>query len=124
MRVVIDTHVLYWVLTQDLDKLTNKALGTISQAEEIIVPTIVLLELLGLLQKKKATRYFDILLKQFPKSKYIVVPLDIAVIKEIRKIKAKFELHDKVIVATAKGLGLSLVTKDEEITKKYKRVIW
>ncbi len=124
MRVVIDTHALFWVLTQDLTKLTNKALSVLEQADKIILPTIVLLELLGLLQKKKALKFFDILLKQIPTSKYLIVPLDMVVIKEIRKIKANLELHDKVIIATAKYLELSIITKDEEITKKYKNVIW
>lgn len=124
MRVVIDTHALFWVLTQDLTKLTNKALSVLEQADKIILPTVVLLELLGLLQKKKALKFFDILLKQIPTSKYLIVPLDMVVIKEIRKIKANLELHDKVIIATAKYLELSIITKDEEITKKYKNVIW
>lgn len=124
MRVIIDTHVLFWVLTQDTNQLTEEALNKLEQAEEIILPTIVLLELLGLLQKKKEVKYFDVLLKQLPNSKYVVMSLDIAIIKETRKIKYQFELHDKVIVATAQYLGLPIVTKDLEITKKYKNVIW
>lgn len=124
MRVVIDTHILFWVLTQDLEKITTAALNSLNQADEIIVPTMILLELLGLLQKKKALKYFDILLEQIPSSKYVVIPMDIAIIKETRRIKTELELHDKVVVATAKYLGLPIVTKDEEITKKYKKTIW
>ena len=124
MKVIIDTHILFWLLTQDTDKLTYKVLSTLEEAEEVILPTIVLLELLGLLLKKKQLEYFNILLNQIPKSKYIVVPLDLAIIKETRKIKDSFELHDKVIVATAKYLKLPIVTKDEEITEKYKDIIW
>lgn len=124
MRIVIDTHILFWVLTQDLARLTDTALKALNQTDEIIIPAMVLLELLGLLQKREALEYFDILLKQIPNSKYVVIPLDVAIIKEVRRIKSKFELHDKVIVATAKYLGLPLITKDEEITKKYKKIIW
>lgn len=124
MRVVIDTHVLFWVLTQDITRLTSKALKALEQAEEIFLPTIVLLELLALCQKKKTLKYFDLLLKQIPNSKYVIVSMDIAVIKEIRRIKSRLELHDKVIVATAKYLDSPLVTKDEDITQKYRKVIW
>lgn len=124
MKVVIDTHVLFWILTQDLDRLTDIALKTLKEADEIIIPTIVLLELLGLLQKKKALRLFDILIKQIPKSKYVTLPMDITIIKETRNNRSKLELHDKVIVASAQSLGLSIVTKDEEISKRYKKTIW
>lgn len=124
MKVVIDTHVLFWILTQDLSKVSDIALKALEQAEEIILPTIVLLELLSLLQKKRSIKYFDELLKQIPKSKYIATPMDMSVVQQVRKIKSKLELHDKVIVATAKYLSVPIVTKDKEITEKYTEVIW
>lgn len=124
MTVVIDTHVLYWILTQDTTRLTSKALNTLTAAKEIILPSIILLELFGLLQKKGALKYFDLLIRRIPKSRYTIYPLDLVIIKEVRRIKALLELHDKVITATAKHLNIAVISKDTEITKAYKRVIW
>lgn len=124
MKVLVDTHVLFWALAQDKKKLTPKALQVISDAEMLLLPTIVLLELLGLLEKKQKLHYFDKLLKSLPGSTYVIIPLDITVIKETRLLKDKLELHDRVIVATAKSLNLPIITRDEQITKVYKKIIW
>jgi len=43
--------------------------------------------------------------------------LDIEVIKEMEKLDELPELHDKIIVATARMLNAPLITKDEEIKK-------
>ena len=124
MKALVDTHALFWALIQDKKKLTSKALQVIDEAEMLLLPTIVLLELLGLLEKKQKLRYFDKLLNNLSDSKYVVIPLDITVLKETRSLKDKLELHDRVIVATAKSLNLPIITKDEEITKLYKKIVW
>lgn len=124
MKALVDTHALFWVLTQDKKKLTPKALQVISDAEMLLLPTIVLLELLGLLEKKLKLHYFDKLLKSLSDSKYVTIPLDITVMRETRLLKDKLELHDRVIVATAKSLNLPIITKDEQITKVYKKIVW
>jgi len=124
MKVIVDTHALFWALAEDTKSLTPAALQIINDSESLIIPTIVLLELLGLLEKKQKMSYFDKFIKNIPNSKYVIVPLDIAVLKETRLLKDKLELHDRVIVATAKLLKLSLITKDEQITDVYKKVIW
>lgn len=106
MKALVDTHALFWALTQDKKKLTPKVLQVISDAKILLLPTIVLLELLGLLEKKQKLHYFDKLLKSLPDSKYVITPLDITVVKETRLLKDKLELHDRVIIATAKSLNL------------------
>ncbi len=124
MKFLLDTHVLFWTLTLQKTKLSKKVTKTLEEADELILPTIVLLELSGLLQKKQGDRYFDILLNQIPKSKYFIVPLDLRTVEETRRIKGTLELHDKVIVATAKILDIPIITKDKEIAKVYKKIIW
>lgn len=124
MKVIIDTHTLFWTLAEDTKKLSPQALQIINESESLILPSIVLLELLSLLEKKQMISYFDKFIRDISNSKYIVMPLDLAVLKNTRLLKNKLELHDRVIVATAKMLNLPLVTKDEQITDVYKRAIW
>jgi len=124
MKAVIDTHALYWALVEDTKELSPKALEIINDSESLILPSIVLLELLGLLQKKGKLIYFDKFIRNIPKSKYIILPLDLATIKETRLLKKQLELHDRVIVAAAKMLDLPLITRDEKIMGIYKKVIW
>jgi len=85
MKFLLDTHVLFWTLTLQKTKLTKKVTKTLEEADELILPTIVLLELSGLLQKKQGDRY---------------------------------------LVATAKILDIPIITKDKEIAKVYKKIIW
>ena len=55
----------------------------------------------------------------------MIYNLDLATILECRNIKKIPEMHDKIIVATAKILNASIITKDEEITNSgYAKVIW
>lgn len=124
MKVLIDTHVLFWALAEDIKRLSPKALQIINDSESLILPSIVLLELLGLLEKKQKMSYFDKFMKDIPNSKYVIAPLDIAVLKKTRLLRNKLELHDRVIVATAELLRLPLITKDEQIIDVYKKVIW
>lgn len=123
-RFLLDTHILFWSLTDQKDKFSQEIYNMLEEARELILPTIVLLELFRLLQKKKKGEYFDIFLKNLPDSKYIIVPLDINIVQQTTKIKAELEIHDKVIVATAQLLNVRLISKDEEITRVYKKTIW
>ena len=52
VSIIIDTHTLYWFLTAD-KRLSRIAKNTIEETETIVIPTIVLLELLYIFQKKK-----------------------------------------------------------------------
>jgi len=47
---------------------------------------------------------------------YEIVALDLQVLKAASEIQAGLEMHDRFIAATAKVLGLPLITKDKEIT--------
>jgi len=47
---------------------------------------------------------------------YEIVALDLQVLKAASEIQTGLEMHDRFIAATAKVLGLPLITKDKEIT--------
>lgn len=124
VSIIIDTHTLYWFLTAD-KRLSRTAKNTIEEAETIVIPTIVLLELLYLFQKKKQVELFPIAFKSFKKDKkYILASLDVAILEEVLKAPSILEIHDRTIVATAQMLNAPIVTKDRTIRKMYKETIW
>ncbi|MDQ1318739.1 MAG: hypothetical protein QG588_2401 [Candidatus Poribacteria bacterium] len=66
-RITLDAHTLIWYYHVESNiKLSQKALATILEAEEkgiIYVPTVVLIEVLRLLEKGKYPIVFDDFLK-------------------------------------------------------------
>jgi PIN domain nuclease of toxin-antitoxin system len=49
-KIVIDSHALFWFLAKN-PKLSKKAKQAIEDAEQIIVPSIVLMEMLFIFEK-------------------------------------------------------------------------
>lgn len=130
MRYVTDTHCLLWFLLKDNSKLSEKAKEIFENAEEgnyiIIIPSIVLLELMRILEKRNLKNKFNQIIKEIEEiDNYEIHSLDINIIKKVSEIKKIGELHDGIIIATAKLVDLPLITKDEEITKsKEAECIW
>ncbi|OGY25418.1 MAG: hypothetical protein A2Z24_02925 [Candidatus Woykebacteria bacterium RBG_16_44_10] len=123
MYLVIDAHALLWHL-EDSPRLSNRARKVIDAAERIYIPTIVLLEVCNILEKRKEQdKFLEILERLLTQRKFIVYPLSTEVVKEFIKIE-KQEIHDRIIVATANLLDAAIITKDPEISKIYPRVIW
>ncbi len=116
---VADTHALLWYLTDDnrLSKVANEVFEETERGEHlIIVPTIVLVESLDVIEKKRVAYDFDLVLRSIGDNEnYIVWDLDLEVVKQIVIIKNIPELHDRIIVAIAKICEAGLITKDGEI---------
>ncbi len=129
MRYVTDSHPLFWLFTND-KKLTKIAQEIFDKAEKgdvvIIIPSIALLELMYILEKKNLENKFKEIIKKLREiDGYVIYPLDLEVIREVSEISNIKELHDRIIVATAKLLNCPLITKDENITKsKQVECIW
>lgn len=123
-EIVIDTHPLFWYLTED-KRLPVKTKAYLQGSSKIFVPTIVLLELLYLLQKKGLSNKFSLVLNKVRRSKrYLSVSLDLDIVEQIFSSSPKLESHDSVIVATAQILKLAIITKDRKIRSLYKETIW
>ncbi len=117
---VADTHALLWYLTDD-NRLSKAANGVFEETESgehlIIIPTIVLVESLDVIAKKRVAYDFDLVLKSIGDNEnYIIWDLDLEVVKQMIKIKNVPELHDRIIVAIAKICEAGLITKDGEVT--------
>jgi len=119
MTCITDTHPLFWFLTNN-KRLSSNARILFEKAEtgesSIIVPSIVLAELMYLFEKQNLRDKFKEVLKRIEIAlNYEVYPLDTEVINISSKIISVKEIHDRIIIATAKLLDYPLITKDEEI---------
>ena len=62
--------------------------------------------------------------KMFALTNYRLIDIDLAVILEAQNVRG-LELHDRLIVSTARMLGVPVLTPDEEITNSgLVEVIW
>jgi len=74
---------------------------------------------------KKELKFSDVLEKIQNTINYPIYPLDTRVIIKCQNLRKISEMHDRVIVATAKLLNAKLITKDKEIREsKLVEVVW
>ncbi|OQY91656.1 MAG: hypothetical protein B6D41_09115 [Chloroflexi bacterium UTCFX4] len=130
---VTDTHALIWFLARD-KRLSQRVAQIFSDAKQgrafILVPSIVLVELVFLLQRRRVP---DSVLRQaFELSEDLgadirVIPLDLAVAREVASFgpAAIPEMADRIVAATARVLQVPVLTADSEIAaSKLVEVIW
>ncbi len=122
-QFVTDTHPLLWHILSE-GRLSEAAQAVFTEADtglhQILIPSIVLVEAIYLAEKKRidmaALDHLFFMLDLAPDN-YGVIPLDIGVVRTLRSIDREKlpEMPDRVIAATAKYLGLTLVTGDSDI---------
>lgn len=124
MNVLIDTHALFWFVTNS-KHLSTSAKSAILEAETIFIPTIVLLELLALLTKLRQPEKFNTVLAEIESNPlYTVISLDMAIVHSVTDSPYKLEMHDKVIVTSATLFRVPIITKDRYIRKVYPNTVW
>lgn len=129
MNHITDTHALLWHFT-DSPKISPKAKNLFDQCERgeciIFIPSIVIAECLSIFDRKKVEFNFKTLFERIRKSEnYVLIPLDHKILLKMVETREVSELHDKIIVATAKLLELPLITKDSHLlTLKTITAIW
>lgn len=116
MNFLTDTHALLWHFTNSR-KIGHKAKDIFHKCEKgeciIFIPSIVIAECLSIFDKKKVIFDFKDLFNRIRKSEnYVIIPLDYKILLHMSETKEVAELHDKIIVATAKLLRTPLITKD------------
>ena len=116
MFYVVDTHPLIWYLAEKLPKGVDDIFKSSERGDFVIfIPTIVLAECYYLSDDNRIQLNFeDILIKIEKSSNFLITPFNLDIIKMLPKINIK-ELHDKIIVSTAKLLNATLITKDRKI---------
>ncbi|HLX11208.1 MAG TPA: PIN domain-containing protein [Bacteroidota bacterium] len=122
MEVVIDSHALFWFITNN-SKLSERAKKAIQEASVVVVPSIVVMEILYIFEKHNLAHRFVDFLGELKVRKYLIYPLDIEVIAQTVAIPHDLEMHDRIILATAQLIDAPLLTKDREIKKYYSKTI-
>lgn len=124
MNLLIDTHALFWFFSND-ERLSQKARNHIRRSLKIFIPTIVLLELFRMMDKKGLINQFNIILSELKNgTNNSIVSLDLPITEKSFKLQPSLEMHDAVVVATAQLLKVPIITKDETIQKVYPQTIW
>ena len=124
MNILLDTHALFWFLSGD-KRLPNRTRSQIETASRVFIPTIVLLELFYLIEKKNVGDKFTLVLQRLrTDERFTIVSLDIATVQVVTELPSNLEIHDRVILASAKILGVPIVTKDQIIQQHFKNTMW
>ena len=116
--LVIDTHALIWRLEESA-RLSSGAEAEFDRIDEGhargIVPTIVLDELMSISAKGRSSVDFATTVAELEQSpNFSIVDFDLSVVKRMNILRT-FELHDRIIVATALSQGARLIIKDRAI---------
>lgn len=116
---VLDTHTFFWYLTES-PRLSSRARSVFELAvngkAQLILPTIVLLELHALLRKATSSIDFGATVRSIQSMPYLRIEAtsvdDLLLLDRLLEIS---EIHDRAIAATAVRLDAILVTRDSEI---------
>lgn len=119
MKYLLDTHAIYWYF-ENPDKLNPAIIKIIcNKNNEFIIPSIVLAELKYICKKYKILNIFKKIFDEITNDKRcLIIPLDE---KIVDKIPVDFEMHDGIIMATAKEYEsiekeqVLIITKDSVI---------
>lgn len=119
MNFVTDTHPLLWWFI-DSPKMSPIARDIFEKCEKgenlIFIPSIVIAEALSIFDKKRVSFDFKRLFKLINDSEnFVLIPLDYPILQKMLDLREIPELHDKIIVSTAKYLNLPLITKDKTV---------
>jgi len=122
-QYVTDTHPILWHILSDT-RLSPAAQAIFRETDagvhQILIPSVVLVEVVYLAEKKRIpSKAVDLLfsLLGLAPANYVVIPLDIEVVQTLRAVsRTKVpDMPDRIIVATAKHMEAVLITKDTTI---------
>ena len=121
MNFVTDTHALLWWFTNS-SKMSSRASEIFEKCENgenvIFIPSIVIAESLSIFDKKRISFNLKNLLRKIHTSEnFVIIALDYPILQKMVALKEVPELHDKIIVSTAKYLKLPIITKDKILQK-------
>jgi PIN domain nuclease of toxin-antitoxin system len=131
--ILLDTHVLLWWATQQHERFTavaQQALDYELESGQIVISSITAWEIAMLIQRKRLALAMDLrewlaIVSQVDNVRFI--PVDNGIALESESLPGEFHRDpaDRMIVATARKLGASLVTMDEKIRNyPHVRTVW
>ena len=92
----------------------------------IFIPSIVIAEGLSIFEKKRVSFDFRKLFRTINESEnFLLIPLDYPILQKMLDLRDILELHDKIIVSTARYLNSPIVTKDKALQNlPHVKTIW
>jgi PIN domain nuclease of toxin-antitoxin system len=116
---VVDTHVLIWYFTGS-NRLNREIKNRIDevrlQGGRLLIPTIVLSEALDVAEKNKVEFDFSSMYRLIVhEPEFAIVEYDHEIFEETLKVSGIQEIHDRIIVATARYYEAGVLTKDRII---------
>lgn len=126
-KYCFDTHPLVWYYRES-KTLSEKAKLILDEAFSgnvvAFIPSIVLLEAFHISLKDKKfvfSKFVDFLRR----AEFIIVPLEEEVLKTCFELPKRINIHDRIVIATAKISGSKLVTKDRVLRSLFPlETIW
>lgn len=128
MQYLLDTNAIIRHFSQ-ISKLGKKAKEILVQAEsdqhQLFVSIISLMEIMYLAEKNRIPMTLEEMVNQLNSKRcYSIVEFGIEILREAELIKF-YELHDRLILATAKILGTPVISSDKRFKEvKDIEVIW
>jgi predicted nucleic acid-binding protein len=126
---VVDTHALAWFLAED-KRLSPAALRVLSNAEkgdaQVLVPTLVLAELMYIAERQRVPVTLQEALSRIEESHgFAIVPFDLVCLQGMLTLPDSWDIHDRVIAATAKFYEAVLISRDEILQESDEiEVLW
>src|SRR5438128_1633718 len=118
---VTDTHSLIWYLLASprLGKAARAAFDQVAHGgARLIVPTIVIAELVYVIEKGRATLNAGEIVRRLQANSAVeIAPLTVGLVLAMEGITSIAEMHDRLIACEALARGAKLITRDEEISK-------
>ena len=120
--LLLDTHTLLWLMLGDskLGTLAGSAIQDAAQHAHVMISAITPWEIALLVSKKKINLYKDVMVwvdEALAKPGVTLVGLEPEIAVESTRLP--FEMHpdpaDRILVATARQLGATLVTSDRAL---------
>lgn len=114
-KYCFDTHPLVWYFRES-KTLSEKAKLILDEAfaGDIVafIPSIVLLEAFHL-SLKDSKFVFSEFVDFLKRAEFIIIPLEEEVLRTCFSLPKEINIHDRIVIATAKISGSRLVTKDK-----------
>ena len=126
---VVDTHALAWFVSED-KRLSQKATQILSQAEagevQVLIPTLVLAELTHIAQKKRVAVTIEELMEKIARGDgFKIVSFDILIFQTMLQLPENWDIHDRIIAATASYYQATLITRDDMLRDSSElKTIW
>ena len=119
MSYVLDTHILIWYFigSKRLEKAAKTAIDKcLEKGDKLLIPTIVLAEALDVAEKQKVKFDFKGMYQLINNvESFEIIGFSKSIFEETARLKTITEIHDRIIVATAKFYSAGIITKDKII---------